>query len=121
MWNGEWNPQLAKIPEIREIDAHLRDMSFRRKLLGCDPDDVRECVAELTRRYKGVIASLLTEQGQEWQTQGLRERLAQLEQENARLNSAFQEWVQWYAQANAALQAENGQLRGLAAGWGAWG
>ncbi|MCL2107184.1 MAG: hypothetical protein FWH26_09060 [Oscillospiraceae bacterium] len=107
MWNGEWNPQLGKLPEIREIDAYLQDITFGRRLFGCDPDSVQDCFAEVTRRYKAIIASLLSRQGQEWQVQDLRERLAQLEKENSRLR----EWARWHEQTGAALRAENERLR----------
>ncbi|MCL2106418.1 MAG: hypothetical protein FWH26_05075 [Oscillospiraceae bacterium] len=107
MWNGELNPMLGKIPEIREIDAYLRDVTFQRRLLGCDPDEVRDCLAEVARRYKAVAASLLPQQGQDWQLQELRERIAQLEREN----SGLREWARWYEQENAALRAENTALR----------
>jgi len=107
MWNGELNPQLEKIPEIREIDAYLRDVTFGRRLLGCDSDDVRDCLAEVARKYKFIIASLLPQQGQDWQLQDLRERLAQLEREN----SGLREWAGWYERENAALRAENEALQ----------
>jgi hypothetical protein len=111
MWNGELNPQLGRIPEIREIDEYLRGMTFERKLFGCDLGDVQDCFAEVARRYKFIIASLLPQQGQDWQLQDLRERLAQAEQENMQLNRALQEWSRWYEGGYAALQAENEQLR----------
>jgi septal ring factor EnvC (AmiA/AmiB activator) len=117
MWNGELNPQLRRIPEIRKIDEYLRGMTFERRLFGCDLDDVQDCLTEVGRRYKAVIASLLPQQGQAWQQQELRGKLAQLEQENMALNNGFQEWTQWYEQANKTLQAENERLRREAAAY----
>jgi hypothetical protein len=101
------HPQLGGIPEIREIDVYLRNMTFKRKLFGWDPGEVQDCFAEVTRRYKAIAASLLAQQGQAWKMQGLQTRLGQLEQENA----ALQEWAHWYEQANTALRAENEQQR----------
>jgi hypothetical protein len=106
MLDGSLYPQLGGIPEIREIDVYLRNMTFKRKLFGWDPGEVQDCFAEVMRRYRAIVASLIPQQEQAWQIQEFQARLAQVLQENA----ALQEWGHWYEQANAALGAENEQL-----------
>ena len=98
--NNELNHQLGRISEIRQIDEYLRGMTFGRRLFGCDLDDVQDCLAEVGRRYKSIVASLLSQQGQVRQMQELQERLAQKS-----------EWVQWYERENTGLRAANEQLR----------
>ena len=107
VWNKELLPQLENFTEIRDVEAYLRGVTFGRKLLGCDPDEVQECLSEVSRQYKLIIASLLSRQGQDAQIQDLQESLARMSQENA----AQGEWIRWYEQANAALLADNELLR----------
>jgi len=107
MWNGELNPRLEYISGIRGIDAYLREMTFRRKLLGCDPGEVQDFIAEVSRQYKAVIASLLSGQDQDALVQNLQASLVRVSQENAALG----EWNKWYEQAYASLLTENELLR----------
>jgi len=106
-WNSELNPQLGNIAGIREIDAYLRDMTFRRKLLGCDLEEVQACISEVSRQYKAIIASLLSLRGQDEQIQALQSGFVRLSQENA----ALCEWGKWFEQAHASLLRENEWLR----------
>jgi len=101
MWNGGHNPQLENIADIQEIKAYLRDITFGRKFLGCDLDEVETCLTEVSRRYDKIIASLLSRQGPDLQA-----RLEQQAQEIA----ALKEKNLWFEQANAALWVENAQL-----------
>ena len=77
-WNNEINPQLGNIAGIREIDTYLQDLTFRRKLLGCDLKEVQECLSEVSRQYKAIIASLLSLQRQDEQIQVLQAGFARL-------------------------------------------
>jgi len=106
-WNSELYPQLGNIAGIQEIDTYLRAITFRRRLLGCDLEEVQECLSEVSRQYKAIIASLLSLQGQDEQIQALQAGFARLSQENAALG----EWGKWFEQAHASLLAENGRLR----------
>ena len=107
MWNNERYPLVGNIAGVREIDAYLRNAVFWRKLLGSDPDEVQEFLAEVSKRYKAIIASLLTLQAPDAQTLDLHAELCQMAQENAGLA----EWVAWLKQENASLSAENERLQ----------
>jgi len=106
-WNGETDPQLGNIAGIREIDAYLRNITFGRKLFGCDPEEVQEFLSEISQQYKAIIASLLSRQGRDEQVQQLEASLTRVSQENA----ALCEWNAGFEQANASLLTENEQLR----------
>ena len=98
---------MENISGIREADAYLRNATFRRKLLGCDFDEVQECLWEGSKRYKAIIASLLSRQDQAAQIKDLQANLVRMSQENV----ALYEWGEWYERASASLLAENERLR----------
>lgn len=128
-WNNVLNPQLENIADIRDVEAYLRNMTFQRRFLGYDAEEVQDCLAEVSRQYRRVIASLLSQQGQDTLAQDLQVNLdrmraesealydwnkrfqqtsSMLFRENDRLlqeNAAQGEWIIWYEQENAALRA----------------
>jgi len=107
IWNNEQFPQLENIAGILEVDAFMRDVTFRHKLFGCDLDEVQDFLTALSQKYKAIIASLLSLEGQEEQIRCLQANLLQMSQEI----EALGKWNAWYEQANASLLAENEQLR----------
>jgi len=108
---GEPNPQLQNIAEIREIDIRLRDIEFKRRLCGYDPNEVQDCFTDIARRYKSVIALLLSQQGQDWQMQEMRDQVERMSYEYESLNDHCQRLRQWCEY----WQTENERLRQQAA------
>jgi len=108
-WNNQLNPQLENIAGIREIDAYLRDTSFQSKFCGYNPEDVRECLAEVSKRYKTIIASLLSLQGQgkDALIQDLQANLDRVTAES----EALYDWNRRFQQTSSTLLAENDRLQ----------
>ena len=98
---------MERVAGIREVDAFMRGAAFRRKLLGCDLDEVQKFVLELSQKYKAIIASLLSLPGQEELIQELRASVSRLTLES----EALYDWNARFQQTNAALFAEIDRLR----------
>ena len=108
-WNNELNPQLENIAGIREVDAYLRNRTFRRGFRGYDTEDVQECLAEVSRQYKLIITSLLTLQGQ-----GKDALIQDLQTNHDRLRAeseALYDWNKRFQQTSSSLFAENDRLQ----------
>ena len=106
-WNNGLNPQLENIAGIRNIDAYLRGMTFQRRFCGYDIDEVQDCLAEVSRQYKRIIASLLSQEGQDALIQDLQESLDRIRAEN----EALYDWNKRFQQTSPSLLAENERLR----------
>ena len=106
-WNNQINPQLENIAGIREVDAYLRDTSFHSKFRGYDPEEVQSCLAEVSRQYKMIIASLLLQQGQSELVQDLQTNLDRLRAES----EALYDWNKRFQQTSSTLFAENERLQ----------
>ena len=114
MWRGEKDPQLMKIPGIQEIEAYLSNATFRRKLLGCDPDEVDDCLSKVSREYEAIVASLLSSPGQDALILDLRMNLDRVTAELEALydwNRRFQQTSSELFKENDRLQQENAALR----------
>ena len=107
IWNGEFNPRLENISEIREIDAYQRGVTFQRRLLGCDPDEVEDCLAEVSKRYKEIVASLISLPGQDLLIQDLR---MDLDRVTAELEALY-DWNRRFQQTSSDLYKENDRLQ----------
>jgi len=106
-WNSGLTPQLENIAGIRDIDAYLRGATFRRRLFGCDEDEVQDCLAEVSRQYKMIIASLLSQETQDALIQDLQAHLDRATAEN----EALYDWNKRFQQTSSTLFAENDRLR----------
>jgi len=109
MWNGGYNPQLENIAGIREVDAYLRDRTFRRGFRGYHSEDVQECLAEVSKRYKMIIASLLSLQGQ-GKDALIQDLQASLDRVTAE-SEALYDWNRRFQQTSSTLLAENDRLQ----------
>jgi len=106
-WNTELNPQLENIAGIREVDAYSRDRIFQRRCRGYDPDDVQDCLTEVSRRYKMIIASLLSQEGQSELIHDLQTNFDRLRAES----EALYDWNKRFQQTSSTLFAENDRLQ----------
>ena len=106
-WNNQLNPQLENIAGIRDVDAFLRDKSFQSKFRGYDPEEVQACLAEVSRQYKIIIASLLSQEGQSELIQDLQANLDRLRAES----EALYDWNKRFQQTSSALFVENNRLQ----------
>jgi len=105
-WNNALNPQLENIAGIREVDAYQNSIAFQRRFRGYDTEEVHGCLYELSKQYKLIIASLLSQQGQSELIQDLQERLDRLTAES----EALYDWNRRFQQTSSSLFKEKDQL-----------
>ena len=48
-------------PEINTIAEYLRNMEFKKKLFGCDRENVLDHFLEVTKKYEAIISALFQE------------------------------------------------------------
>ena len=79
----ELNSNLRHMPEIQNIAAYLREMTFRHKAFGgCDEESVLDHISNVTLQYEAVLSMLLTRGDQAArQVAALQSALAQAEQD----------------------------------------
>ena len=55
--------QVRQLPEIEAIEQYLREMQFKKKLIGgCTEESVLDCFAEVTKKYEAILVMLFAQQ-----------------------------------------------------------
>jgi len=100
------------VPEILAIVEYLQGMKFKRRVFGgVDIESVLDHIEQITLRYDTILSNSdeqYNEQARQFAM--LEAALAQVEQNNAAMDSHNRELIQWYENANAWLRAQNDQL-----------
>ena len=104
---------IRHLPEIQAIAEYLRNMEFKRKLIGgVSADDVLSHFSIITLQYEAVISACMA-QSEEYvqQNTGLRSRISQLERDNAAWDQYCQDLKRWYEKNAAQQKAHNDQMQ----------